>query len=52
MVKAIKRYVDRYTKEIVEPGTVLKDVYPARLKELLREGAVSEEPDKEKTKKA
>ena len=33
-LKVVKRYVDRYTKEVVEPGTVLKNVSQERAAEL------------------
>lgn len=40
-MKVIKRYVDKYTKEIVEAGTELKNVPPERLKELIEAGVVA-----------
>ena len=49
LLKTIKRYVDKYTKEIVEVGTELKNVPPERLKELVEAGVV--EPPKRTTKK-
>ena len=39
-MKVIKRYVDKYTKEIVEAGTELKNVPKERLQELIEAGVV------------
>ena len=39
-MKVIKRYVDKYTKETVEVGTILKNVPPERQKELIEAGVV------------
>lgn len=39
-VKATKRYVDKFTKKIIESGTVLNNVSEERAKELAAEGAV------------
>lgn len=39
-LKVTKRYVDKYTKVIVEKDTVLPDVKEARAKELLEAGVV------------
>ncbi len=41
-LKVTKRYVDKYTKVIVEKDTVLPDVKEARAKELLEAGVVQE----------
>lgn len=41
-LKVTKRYVDKYTKVIVEKDTVLPDVEEARAKELLEAGVVQE----------
>lgn len=48
-MKVIKRYVDKYTKEIIEPGTDLKDLTPTRQKELIKAGVI--EATKEKKEK-
>lgn len=50
MIKVIKRYVDKYTKETVEVGTVLKDVPEKRLQELIEAGVV-EKPENTGKKK-
>ena len=47
-MKVIKRYVDKYTKEIVEAGTVLKNLTPEREKELLEAGVIEKAPAKKK----
>ena len=41
-LKVTKRYVDKYTKKIVEKDTVFPDVEEARAKELLEAGVVQE----------
>ena len=41
-LKVTKRYVDKYTKVIVEKDTVFPDVEEARAKELLEAGVVQE----------
>ena len=41
-LKVTKRYVDKYTKVIVEKDTVPPDVEEARAKELLEAGVVQE----------
>ena len=41
-LKVTRRYVDKYTKVIVEKDTVLPDVKEARAKELLEAGVVQE----------
>lgn len=38
-VKATKRYVDKFTKKIIESGTVLNNVSEERAKELVAESA-------------
>lgn len=40
-LKAIKRYVDKYTKKIVEADTILEEK-EIRAKELITEGVVQE----------
>lgn len=39
-MKVIKQFVDKYTKELVTVGTVLKDVTEERKKELIEAGVV------------
>lgn len=41
-LKVTKRYVDKYTKKIVEKDTVFPDVEEVRAKELLEAGVVQE----------
>ena len=49
-LKVIKRYVDRFTKEIIEVGTILKDVSEKRAEELV-DAKVAEEIPVEKAEK-
>lgn len=51
-LKVTKRYVDRYTKKIVEEGTVLDNVPEARAKELLEQKVVEsvDEPEAKQKK--
>ena len=42
-LKTIARYVDKYSREIVEPGTVLTDVQEARAAELISAGVAEEQ---------
>lgn len=44
-MKVIKQYVDKYTKEIVPVGTILKNVSEARAKELIAAGVVETPKD-------
>lgn len=44
-MKVIKQYVDKYTKEIVPVGTVLKNVTEARVKELIAAGVIETPKD-------
>lgn len=46
-LKAVKRYVDKYTKNIVEEGTILDVVKEGRAKELIKEGVMQEIKDAE-----
>lgn len=50
-LKATKRYVDRYTRKIVEEGTVL-DVSEQRAEELIHQKVVEKikEPEKKSSK--
>ena len=41
-LKVIKRYVDKFSKQIVKEGTVLKNVNENRAKELIAEGVAAE----------
>ena len=46
-LKTIARYVDKFSREIVEPGTVLTDVPEARAAKLIRDGVAEElKPEK------
>ena len=49
-LKTTKRYVDRITKDLVEPGTVLKGVPDERAAELIGAGVAEELPEKKKAK--
>ena len=49
-LKTTKRYADRITKELVEPGTILKEVPEVRARELIAAGAADELHEKKKTK--
>lgn len=51
-LKAVKRYVDKYTKEIVEPDTELNDVPKERAEELVKEGVAEIVDEKAATKKS
>lgn len=46
-LKAVKRYVDKYTKNIVEEGTILDVAKEGRAKELIKEGVMQEVKDTE-----
>lgn len=50
-LKCTNRYVDKYTKEIVEVDTQLKDVPGARAKALLAAGVVQEVKEPKKANK-
>lgn len=50
-LKCTNRYVDKYTKEIVEVDTQLKDVPEARAKELLTAGVAQEVKEPKKATK-
>lgn len=50
-VKATKRYVDKFTKKIVESGTVLNNVSEERAKKLVAESAVEIIEEKAESKK-
>lgn len=50
-LKVTKRYVDKYTKVIVEKDTVLPDVEEARAKELLTAGVAQEVKEPKKATK-
>ena len=46
MIKVIKAYVDRFTRELIEPGAVLDGLSEERQKELLKAGVIEiDEPD-------
>lgn len=49
-LKTTKRYADRITKELVEPGTILKEVPEARARELIEAGVAKKLPEKKKAK--
>ena len=49
-LKTTKRYSDRITKELVEPGTVLKDVPDERAEELIGAGVAEKLPEKKRAK--
>lgn len=46
-----KRYVDRFSKEMVYPGTTLKGVPDARAAELIKAGVAEEQKKREKPDK-
>lgn len=50
-LKVTKRYVDRYTKKIVEKDTVINNVSDERAKELLEQKVVEENKEAKDLKK-
>lgn len=48
-LKATKRYVDKFSKQIIEEGTVLKNVGENRAKELIAEGVAEEAKESKKS---
>lgn len=51
-LKSTHRYVDKYSKKIIECDTILEDVSESRAKELIAAGVAAEIPEPKKRARA